>query len=290
LASFVLLAAAASADPVHEALDAYALYQNDVSNLLGADVDSGAVVDAALARISRHNSDAVARGWIAYSALAAAQSPQFVSSIQRRIDEQGRAAVLSQLRDDPTYARRQNSAQAIRLILDAASADGARAGLAGAPYDRFAQQASHVQLVASRLGVDLGEARLTPDMRARLRIGPLAAQPSEDAGAFGGRRFWDSLAGRDGPAPGARGGHERQVYAQVTDHILTLSAYIVAGAADDAPTSDLLGDRITQQCLQMQRLELRQCLSVSVEANERAYCLGAHGLTGPGACFSAIGR
>jgi hypothetical protein len=40
----------------------------------------------------------------------------------------------------------------------------------------------------------------------------------------------------------------------------------------------------------MQRLQLRQCVSVSVDPGERAYCLAMHGLNGPGSCFSNVVR
>ena len=114
----------AYADPVHDALEAYALYQNDVSTLLDADIN-GRTVDAALARITRHNSDRVASGWIAYGALTAAQSPRFADAIQDRVRD-GRAPLLRALREDLTYARQQSGAPAVGLILDAASADNAR--------------------------------------------------------------------------------------------------------------------------------------------------------------------
>jgi hypothetical protein len=42
--------------------------------------------------------------------------------------------------------------------------------------------------------------------------------------------------------------------------------------------------------MHMQRLQLRQCLSVSVDNGERAYCLAHHGLEGPGACFANVVR
>ena len=74
--------------------------------------------------------------------------------------------------------------------------------------------------------------------------------------------------------------------------MLTVAAVVVADAADRERTrvSALLDEPITQQCLTMQRLQLRQCLSVSVDAGERTYCLGRHGLTGPGSCFSAMAQ
>lgn len=298
LASFVLLCPAsafADADAVHEALDAYALYQNDVSALLDADIDSGRAVDAALARISRHNSARVARGWIAYGALTAAQSPQFAAGVERGVRDSGRGSALTQLRNDVTFARRQQAGadHAIGLILSAAGADSARTAQAGARYDRWARSSATVQLVTSVQHTNLREsARLSSEMLARLHIGPLAGRPMSDADAFGGRGFWDSLAGREARAPGGRGGREQREYASVTDHMLTLGALVVADATgnESRRVSALLNEPLTQYCLQMEQLQLRQCVASAHDVSERAYCLGRHGLTGTGACFANMVR
>ncbi len=127
-------------------------------------------------------------------------------------------------------------------------------------------------------------------MRERLDIGALAARPMSDANAFGGRGFWDLFSGRAGRSAGGRGGRERADYASVTDHMLTLGALVAAGEADGRRVSELLNEPLTQDCLNMQRLQLRQCLSVSVDATERAYCLGHHALEGPGVCFAHVVR
>lgn len=297
LASFVLFyASPAAADPVHEALEAYALYQHDVGVLLDLEVDSARDINGALARLSRHTPERVSRGYVAYGALTAAQSPAFVAGVERRVREDGRAEVLRQLRTDLTFARRQaaGSSQAIRLILTAATADGARANMAGARYDRMARSSNAAWISSSerRAGAIAASARLTQGMRDRLRVTPLAARPMNDVDAFGGRRFWDALSGREASAPRARGGREQREYTAVTDRMLTLGALVAAGAADSerARVSNLLDEPLTEGCLEMQRLQLRQCLSVSVDASERTYCLGRHGLAGPGACFSAMAR
>jgi hypothetical protein len=291
----LLCPASAFADPVHDALNDYALYQNDVSTLLDTDISSGRAVDAALARISRHNPSGVARGWIAYGALTAAQSPVFAQGVQRSLRDGDRAQALRMLRDDLTYARRhQNGAnQAIDLILAAASADGARAETAGDRYDHYARTAPNVQLVSSVLHVELGgSTHLTPAMLERLNIGAQSTRPTTDGSAFGGRSFWDSLSGRGGRSAGGRGGRERGDYASVTDHMLTLGALIAANAtaSEHRRVTDLLDEPLMQDCMHMQHLQLRQCLSVSVDATERAYCLGHHALEGPGVCFSHVVR
>jgi hypothetical protein len=197
------------------------------------------------------------------------------------------------LRDDLTFARRRQngSSQAVQLILTAASADGARANAAGERYDHYARTAPTVQLVSSTFRVDLGgTTQLTAAMRERLNIGALGARPASNASAFGGRGFWDSLSDRSGRSPHGRSGGERSDYASVTDHMLTLGALIAANADDSRRVSELLNEPLTQQCMRMQQLQLRQCLSVSVDATERAYCLGHHGLEGPGGCFSNVVR
>lgn len=297
LSSFVLLySAPARADTTHDALEAYALYQNDVSVLLDLDVDSAQAINGALARLSRHDPSRVGRGWIAYGALTAAQSPAFAEGVESRVRDTGRVQVLRQLRNDVTYARNQpaGSSRAIQLILNAANADSARAASAGARYDHIARSSDAGWITSSERRASLlrASARLTPAMRDRLHVGALEARPMNDVEEFGGRGFWDSLAGREARAPRARSRREQRGYSDVTNRMLTLAALVVLDAADSerGRVAALLDEPITQQCLEMQRLQLRQCLSVSVDASERTYCLGRHGLTGPGSCFSAMAQ
>ena len=70
--SALALAAPASADTLHDALEAYALYQTDVGVLSDLNADSAATINGALARIARHDPEQVARGFIAYGAQAQA--------------------------------------------------------------------------------------------------------------------------------------------------------------------------------------------------------------------------
>ncbi len=288
-ASFALMcSSSAYAGDVQDALEAYALYQNDVSTLLDADIN-GRTVDAALARLSRHNSDRVARGWIAYGALTAAQSTRFAAAIEDRVRD-GRAPLLRALRDDLTYARQQSGAPAVQLILSAASADNARLEMAGARYDRYARSAAGMRPSSVAANADLGgETRLSAEMLDRLRG---AGNVQSASAEYGSATYWDTLSGRNGRAARARGGREHSAYASVTDHMLTLAAIVVADAerAERRRVSQLLDEPLTQQCMHMQRLQLRQCLSVSVDNGERAYCLAMHGLNGPGACFANVVR
>lgn len=287
-ASLALCVTPASADAVHDALEAYALYQNDVSTLLDADIDAR-TVDAAIARVQRHNGDRVASGWIAYGALTAAQSPRFADAIRDRVRD-GRAPALRALRDDLTYARQIQGAPAVQLILSAASADNGRLERAGERYDRYAHSAAGTRRSTMNADAELGgETRLSAEMLDRLRG---AGRTQTTSLTYGSPSYWDDLYGRDARAARSRGGREASEYASVTDHMLTLAALIAADATDRERrrVSELLNEPLTQQCMEMQRLQLRQCLSVSVDAGERAYCLAHHGLNGPGACFANVVR
>jgi|CXWL01.1.fsa_nt_gi hypothetical protein len=291
--SFALLATPAFADEVHEALQAYALYQSDVSALLDSEIDSARAVDAALARLQRHSPRNVARGWIAYGALTAAQSQDFASGITRVADEGGRAPFLSQLRGDISFARRtpRGSSDAVQLVLNAASADGARVAMAGVRYERFARSPAASQRASASESTN-ANVRLSAEMQGRLRVTAVSARPMSEISDFGGRGFWDAMAGRDASAPRGRRRRENAPYAAVTDHMLTLGALVVTESTgrERRRVSALLNEPLTQHCLAMERQQLRQCVGVSVDASERAYCLARHGLSGPGACFSAIAR
>lgn len=294
-ATFALLhPASARADAVHDALEAYALYQTDVSALLDTEIRSGRDVDAALARLGRHDPDRVARGWIAYGALTAAQSPQFAAGVREIVRDTGRGPVLSQLRGDLLYARREpaGATQAVQLILSAANADSARVTQASGRYDRFARLASTAMRQAGGEANLSAAVRLSPAMRNRLRVTAVSSRPMSEVTDFGGRGFWDSLSGREARAPRTRNSREERDYVNVTNHMLTIAAIILADGtrAERRRVSALLNEPLTQQCMQMQQLQLRQCLSVSVDTSERSYCLGRHALAGPGQCFSNVVR
>jgi len=298
LAFLLLLSAPARAETVHEAVDAYALYQGDVSALLDMDIDSAAALDGALERASRHDPARAARGWIAYGALTAAQSPRFAAGVQSRVRAASRAAVLRQLRRDLTYARRRppGSAEAIQLILNSVAADSARMAAAGHRFEGVGDALDASTWVISERGAREARLRRTDgagipaEWTARLHVGALAAAPLTDPYAFGGQRFWDGLARREPPPPSAIAWRERSGRAGATDRMLTLAALVIVAAADSesARVDAVLDDPRARECLALEQLQFRQCASVTHDPNEDAFCLARHGLIAPSACFGAL--
>lgn len=300
LFAFLVLAtpAAAQTNPVPTALDAYALYQNDISILSDAQIDSAEALGAALERMARHDPAAVSRGWVAYNATVAAQSPAFVRGVQSRVTAAGRAPVIRQLVRDITYARRRppGDAEATRLILSAIEADTARMDLAAGRFEAMGRDldmsgwaavedrsARHTRLTGLRASEILPES-----MRSRLHIGAAAASPLTDPNAFGGRNFWNAFAGRETEMPSSRGPRER--YLGGADRMRTLAGLIIVNATytETARVAETLTDRETEYCLSLQQLQLRQCAASANASNEDALCLARHGFAGPAACFGAL--
>ncbi|HYD71852.1 MAG TPA: hypothetical protein VEF55_01845 [Candidatus Binatia bacterium] len=298
IALFLAAPAAAQTNPVPTALDAYALYQNDVSILSDAQIDSAEALGAALERMARHDPAAVSRGWIAYNATVAAQSPAFVRGVQSRVSAAGRAAVVRQLVRDMSYARRRppGDAEATQLIVAAVEADTARLDLAAGRYEAMGRDldmsgwaavedrsARHTRLTALRVSEILPDA-----MQARLHIGPLAVSPLTDPNAFGGRNFWNALAGRTMQMPPPRAARERWLGG--ADRMRTLAGLIIVNATytETARVAETLADRPTEYCLSLQQLQLRQCAASANTSNEDALCLARHGFAGPSACFAAL--
>jgi hypothetical protein len=201
-------AALAQTDPIHQALEPYALYQTDITAMLDSDIADAAALDTALERTARHDPARLSAGWLAYGGLIAAQSPEWVAGVRSRVRAAGRAAVLRQLRRDIGYARRRppGSAQATQLVLRAMAGDEARMRALAVRFDGIGAAADtstwarRSEARSERLRSSDARALSAPIL-ARLRPGPLTATPLTDASQFGGVRFWDALSGRASPTP-----------------------------------------------------------------------------------------
>lgn len=287
-------AAHAQVDPLHQALEPYALYQSDVTAMLDSEIADAAALDETLERAARIDPARLTAGWLAYGGLAAAQSPEWVAGVRSRVRSAGRAAVLRQLQRDIGYARRRppGSAEATQLVLRAMAADTARLNAAATRFEGLgaaADTSAWARRDEARTGRLSGnDTRTLPaPILARLHPGPLTATPLSDPAQFGGARFWDALSNRASPNPPALPWRIALTRASSLDRMFTLGALLVIGATNDTQArTRALTDEATQQCLAMQQLFLRQCAGVTHDPNEDAYCLARHGLREPAACFA----
>lgn len=304
--------APASGD-LRSALNAYAVYQTDVTELRASHINNDADLEGALNRVAHHNRDALTRGWVAYGGLTAAQSPAFVQGVRDAAQYYGRDAVIWAISADPRYARGlPGGNEATRMLLDAATADGARIISVADRYREMAYelqrqrwanavapaQEARVQRVRS-LGAAGAPVNAVPDtVSPRLTVATLSLSPTSDPTAFGGRRFWDSVQGGaevvevtstpvtyqwrlDGP----RG--------EAVDRMAAVAAMQALDANDAAhasAVSQLMNDPRSRDCLEMAQLQLYQCMSAARFRYENAFCLGQHGLRDVGLCITNVAR
>ncbi|UPT61576.1 MAG: hypothetical protein M0D54_14340 [Hyphomonadaceae bacterium JAD_PAG50586_4] len=294
------------------AVTAYAAYHNDVSELRATTPRDANGLEQALDRVARHNRDQLTRGWIAYGAQAAAQSPAFVQGVRDAAAYYGRDAVIWAVSVDPSYARGlRGGPEATRILLDSANADSARITAVADRYQEFAYsvqrqrwgnqvapgQPARLQRVRS-LGREGAPAGVVPaDYAPRLTVAPLSMTPISDPNAYGGRRFWDSLRGGEQVVEVASTPAGRQFRVNVTrGEALDRMAAVAALQALDATETNqsavtrLINDPRSRDCFEMAQLQLYQCMSAARFRYENAFCLGQHGLRDIGTCIGAVAQ
>lgn len=305
-------APAATETDLGTAIAGYAAYQHDVSELRAGQLRNDSDLEAALNRVAHHNRGALTRGWVAYGASTAAQSPAFVQGVRDAAAYYGRDAVVWAITVDPTYARSlRGGDEATRMLLESANADSARIISVADRYQELAytlqrqrwanavapQQAARVQRVR-QLGRD-GPAPTTlpADMSPRLAVAPLTLSPASDPTAFGGRRFWDALGGSaqvtEVSAPAVT--YQWRVNAsrgEALDRMTALAALQALDAIDSnqSAVTRLISDPRSEQCFEMAQLQLYQCMSAARFRYENAFCLGQHGLRDIGTCIADVAQ
>jgi hypothetical protein len=204
------------------------------------------------------------------------------------------------VQQDPELIERSSPIR--RQLLGALAADSARLVAASHRFEGFAESrlggawgvsTAEREARDARLHASAGETRtLARELAVRLRTAALAEAPLADAGAFGGTRFWDALENRDSPTPPTLPWTVAPARVSSLDRMLTMAGLVIVAAADEEPArvSALLDERATRECLAIEQLEFRQCVSVAHDASEDAYCLARHGLAEPSACFSSLMR
>jgi len=293
------------------AITAYAAYHNDVSELRASTPRDSNTLETALDRVARHNRDAFTRGFIAYGAQTAAQSPAFVQGVRDAAAYYGRDAVIWAVSVDPSYARTlRGGPEATRMLLDSVHADSQRIISVADRYQELAYsiqrqrwansvapgQAARVQRIRT-LGREGAPADAVPaSVSPRLTVATLSVQPATDPTAYGGRRFWDAVRGGDQVVEVAStpSGQWRPnvTRAEALDRMAAVAALQALDAVEtnQSAVSRLISDPRSRDCIEMAQLQLYQCMSAARFRYENAFCLGQHGLRDIGTCIGAIGQ
>ncbi|MAI90320.1 hypothetical protein [Ponticaulis sp.] len=298
---------------------AYGSFQNDVTTLK-IELESQADIATALDTLGTHNSESLAAGWLAYSALLASRSEAYEEGVLQAADAYGRERLLLGMRNDPTYALSIRGADdAMDLVLGATDSDARRLDVAGQYIREQAYSLQQLGWARARLpGLPADDARI---LREAAEIGRPEAQQIRDlfissdvdsvlanASSLGGSSsLWDTVSaasaglelpgiGEIQPAAPAPAYLPQGDYQIADDHrrtggnIATLAALQILEEtnSENEFLAAGLNDAQTQVCFETAHMNLLQCVSASRNVFERPFCIGVHALIDVGECVGSL--
>lgn len=295
-------------DPLSRAAALYATYHGDVTDVKTNAFRSAGDIETSLSNLGGHNPDQLSQGWMAYSALVAAQNPEFRASVLDIDGYYGRDMFVTGLKNDPRYARTlKGGSQAVASSLAAVDADSER--LAGAAA-YVKEQAYSLQSAGWAKGRVRNASARADRLMASTRVGiparanMLRAMSSPDingvlveAGKSGSPSVWESVSSAAStirvPAFTASLKPQKRIARgkePIADRITTLAAFRIIGAdaTSAQPMRVAMKDRETAGCLNMANLNLQQCVVAAHNHYEVPFCIGEHALADVGKCIGKV--
>jgi hypothetical protein len=254
-------------DSVVEHAASYRFYMRSAGAIAPTFAD-GASIARSVRLGASYEPKQLARGAVAYAAVAALQDAEFVHGVRAAAARTDRETFISTLLSEPHRATVFVGAPgAMGRISAALRVEGAYVRTAGlrvkqAAYDvqkqgwSKAEVSGRVERLAEAKTLSLSS--LSAPETAFKELASFTAEPAQDV-----RRT------------------------TVIDRGLALAALAVVGAADDASAQTLMTDPECASCLRMSKLNLFQCLAVAKPWYEDVFCLGQHVLIDTGECIYA---
>lgn len=303
----------AGPDALARAAAVYATYQGDVTWVRDNPLSSVEDIERALNSLGTQNTDGLTRGWIAYSALVANQTPEFIEALRKADAYYGRDRMLRGLANDGRYARSFAGADtAVSRAVAAIAADSRRITSTGAivkeqayslqsqgwAKKRFVNPAAKVELLsASALSgrpLDPGflGAVASPDFAQSLSGAGLSQASLWEGVTTGASALKFPTLGLSGlsSVPIRR---VRVAKDPVADRIATLAAFRALDASGPEYASQLapiLREQDTESCLVKAQLNLQQCVIAVHDQFEVPFCIGEYALTEIGNCLGDIAQ
>lgn len=297
-------------DPLARAAALYATYHDEITDIQTNGFRSALDIDRSLKNLGGHNPGQLTQGWISYSALVAAQNPEFRAAVRDIESYYGRDVFISGLGRDVRYARSLNGGNAaMREALSTVHADSRRL-LGAAAYVK--EQAYTLQasgwakgrlgnssaiasslLTSTQMGIparaDLVTALQSSDLKpvlsqlGAIRSGSVWENVSHAASAIRLPSALSRLA--QGQPRSLATGRE-----PMADQITTLAAYHILEAQPTRVNSMRLAiaDPQTENCLNMANLNLQQCVAAAHKHYEVPFCIGEHALSDVGKCIGKL--
>jgi hypothetical protein len=301
-------ATAPKEDPLAKAAALYATYQSDVTDVKTNGFASAGDIESSLNNLGGHNPEQLTQGWMAYSALVAAQNPEFRAAVLDIEGYYGRDMLMTGMQNDVRYARTLSGGDsAVNQALTAVSADSQRLFGAAAFVKEQAYSLQGAGWAKGRVGNSQAKASnlyasTQSGIPARGTLLQAMQAPEintvlEQAGQSGAPSVWESVSGAAStirvPAVVSQLGQSQRIARgkePIADRITTLAAYRILNADPSVAGSmrQAMSERETQGCLNMANLNLQQCVAAAHKHYEVPFCIGEHALSDIGKCIGKV--
>lgn len=258
---------------VAEAASVYVAFVRDLNTIKAGGFQSAEEIQAELRKGASYDAAQMSRGMIAYGAILALQSPEYLAGVRQfGSDPVQRQEVVRRIIADPAYAATLPGADAavglmvqtlirdidaLTMIADGVEADAYTIQERNDPRRRWATQAVTDRNGRLQAAKDLSVPRM-PSAEESARL--LAA-------AHSGSGLVSERAQRGAP------------YTPATVNALAIAALAALGAAGEdarANTDALTTESNNEFCLTMSKLMLYQCLAAAKPNYEDIFCTGRH--------------
>lgn len=259
---------------VAEAASIYVAFLREARTIQPGGFPDAESIQAAIRKGASYDAEQLSRGLIAYGAIIAMQSPEFVAGVrQYASNPTQRQQMVAQIVADPAYAA------------TLPGADAAAGLIAGA----IGKDAIAMRAIAEGIEQDAYTIQGRSDPRRRWAITPLANREVRLEGAKHLSEV-DMLpsaeesallfaAGNSGTGLGLEPARKSPPYTPAVVRSLAIAALGALGAGGDEArvnTEALTREPNSEFCLNMSKLMLFQCLAASRPSYEDIFCLGRH--------------
>lgn len=300
-------------DPIARAAAAYGTYQKDVGEIHARGLSSVSDVDNALEKLGGQNPAQLSRGWLAYAAMVASQSPELRTSVREVVAAYGRDGISNGMIADSGYVRRvlTGGNEAVSLGLAATKADSRRLNRSASyfreqAYSLQGQGWAKTKLRSAQMNskVDRMIAASRTERAASGNIVTAFASPNIDgalqqAGNSGAPSLWDGVvdaaSGIKFPGFSSRSSVSRRQTVRrgqevAADQVATLAAFRIMGVdgTNSSQVRRALGEGPMRSCLSKAQLNTNQCVAANSFPFETVDCIGKHAIGEVGECFGNV--
>ena len=302
-------------DVIAQMAASYGSFQSDVGDIQRRGLNSTADVTNALDKLAGQNADQLSRGWLAYAALIASQSPELRTSVREVVSAYGAQTIISGLQADRQYVRRDlnGGEAAVSLAFTAIEADSRRLNRTASYFREQAFALQGASWAKTKMRRNQMDSKVNGFMSAsRTQRAPRgeivsALQHTSSNSAFtqagmpGAPSLWDgSISASTGirfptTNTAVRTSHRtshRRGPNPTADMVATLAALRIIGAGPEmsGQIRATMGQGPMSPCIRSAQLNINQCIASNAFPFETVDCIGKHAISEVSECFSSNAR